>query len=194
MSVITLQVRNNRLWWLVLIRGIGAILFGILAMFWPGVTLSLLFMIFGAYAVLDGIVAFITGLIFRGTLWGWVLVQGLVSVALGLLVFRYPDNAAALFVIFLAAWALVSGAVQAYAAFRLKSAGEANWVWVLASGVLSLLFGIYFVINPLTLAKFLLVITGLFAVLLGVVLVAGALRLRTLLKDPRFEILEGSVL
>ena len=67
-------------------------------------------------------------------------------------------------------------------------------MWVLVSGVLSLLFGIYFVINPLTLAKFLLVITGLFAVLLGVVLVAGALRLRTLLKDPRFEILEGSVL
>lgn len=194
MSVMTLQARNNRLWWLVLVRGIAAILFGFVAMFWPSATLSLLFMIFGAYAVLDGIVAFVTGLIFRGTMWGWVLVQGVVSFALGLLTFRYPEQAAALFVVFLAAWALVGGALQTYAAFRLRGAGEDNWVWVFASGALSLVFGIYFMVNPLSLAKFLLVITGVFAMLLGVVLVAGAFRVRALLKDPQFQMLSGGIL
>jgi uncharacterized membrane protein HdeD (DUF308 family) len=188
-----LQPNLKALWWMVLLRGIAALGFGVLAMFWPQATLKLLFVYFGAYLVVDGLVAIVSGLITRRTRWGWMVLLGTVEIVLGVIVMLNPSEVTSALVIFLALWALIGGAVQIIAALRFRSSGDGSWVWLLAGGALSLLFGIYFVINPLALAKFVLVVAGVFSVLLGVVLVAGAFRVRTLYRVASAGTISGEI-
>jgi len=188
-----LQPNLKALWWMVLLRGIATLGFGLLAMFWPQGTLKLLFVYFGAYLVVDGVVAIISGLVTRRTNWGWMVLLGTVEIVLGVIVVLNPSEVTSMLVIFLALWALIGGLVQVVAALRFRSAGDGSWVWLLAGGVLSLLFGIYFVINPLALAKFVLVVAGVFAVLLGVVLIAGAFRVRTLYREASAGTISGEI-
>lgn len=175
-------------WWMVLVRGIAAIAFGILAMFWTSTTLTLLFLYFGLYLLIDGVISVVSGIVSQQSQWGWLAALGLVEIVVGVLVLRNPDTTAKLLVIFLALWALVGGALQLLAAWRFRAAEDGSWVWLMVAGVLSAVFGIYFIINPAGLANFLLVVTGAFSVILGVILVAGALRLRKAVTSGEFVI------
>lgn len=179
MSVVV-ETRASRLWLSLLVRGVLAIVVGVVALAWPGVTLNVLLMLFGLFTLVDGLVAVAAGLVVRRSAWGWVVFQGLVGVVIGLLALRFPQTAAAVVVIFFAAWALLAGLIEAYAALRFRRAGSEHWGWLLASAVLTLAFGLFFLINPLVGAQAVVVVVGFFAIVLGLVFTIGALRVRKL--------------
>ena len=168
----------GRLWWLTLARGVVLLALGLVALFWPALTVSALFVLFGFFSILDGVIALGTGIVFRGTAWGWTVFQGIIGLVVGALVLRYPQTAAAVVVIFFAFWALAIGLFQVATAFRLRGLGQASWGWVLASGLLTSLLGLYFMVNPDSGATFLALTIGVFAIAAGAVLVYGAVQLR----------------
>lgn len=168
----------GRLWWLTLARGLVMLALGLAALFWPALTISALFMLFGVFTIIDGVIALGTGIVFRGTAWGWTVFQGITGLVVGALVLRYPQTAAAVVVIFFAFWALAIGLFQVATAVGLRDRGQRSWGWVLASGVLTSLLGVYFMVNPDSGAVFLALTIGIFAIVAGAVLVYGAVQLR----------------
>ncbi len=161
-----------------LLRGIVTLAMGLTALFWPSITISVLFGLFGFFAIVDGVIALVTGLFFRRSAWGWTVFQGIAGIVIGVLALRYPATVAAVIVIFFAFWALVVGLFQVATAFGLRGLGQRSWGWVLTSGLLTALLGLYFLINPDTGARFMAVTIGFFALIAGAVLVYGAIQLR----------------
>ena len=166
-------------WWALLLRGIAAIVFGILAFFWPGVTLLSLVFVFGAYAIVDGIFALIAG--FRtpagGARWWWLLLVGVVSLVAGILAFGMPGVTAFTLVLLIAAWAIVSGIFEIVAAIQLRKEIEGEWLLVL-SGVASVAFGVLIMINPSAGALAVVWIIGSYAIIYGLLLTTLGFRLR----------------
>ncbi len=180
----------NRLWWLTLTRGVVTLLLGLIALFWPALTVSALFVLFGFFSLVDGVIALGTGLVFRRTAWGWEVFQGIAGIVIGLLILRFPQTAAAVVVIFFAFWALVIGLFQVATAFRLRGEKQGSWGWVLASGVLTSALGLYFLVNPDTGAKVLAIVIGVFAVLGGLILIYGGLQLRRTISELAAQLSE----
>lgn len=170
--------RTSNLWVLMLVRGIIAIALGATALFWPEITISVLFMIFGIFIIIDGVVALGIALFARRTAWGGSVFQGIAGIVIGVLVLRFPETAAALIVVLLALWALVIGLFQVVLALRLRGAGAGSWIWALVSGLVTTLLGLYLLINPQIGAQLLAMALGAFAILSGAVLVFGAFQLR----------------
>ena len=175
---LTEQVK--RLWWLTLIRGIVTLGLGLAALFWPDLTVSALLWVFGIFSIVDGLIALGIGLFGRRGGWSGSIFQGIAGLVIGILLLRFPQTVAAVVVVLLALWALVIGLFQTALAFRLRATGTRTWWWVLASGLVTALFGLYFLINPATGVQVLAVTIGIFAALAGVVLVFGAFQLRKL--------------
>jgi uncharacterized membrane protein HdeD (DUF308 family) len=167
-----------RNWWLILLRGICAILFGVLTFVWPGVTLLTLVLLYGAYAFVDGVLAVWAALVVGKTdaRW-WLLVIGLLGIAVGLVTVLMPGITALILLLFIAAWAIVIGVMQIIGAIRLRKEIDNEWM-LIASGVLSVLFGVILVVQPGAGALGLLFVIGVYAVIYGVMLVSLALRLR----------------
>ena len=143
-SVVGVMPRH---WWAFALRGLAAVAFGILAFAWPGLTLRILVSLFGAYAFIDGIMAIVSAIRSRGDhLWG-LLLEGVLGVVAGLGVLSWPDITALLLVYVIAAWAVVTGALEVFSAIRLRKVIQDEWAWIIG-GVLSLLFGIVVMIMP----------------------------------------------
>ncbi len=168
----------KRLWWLTLLRGVISVLLGLVAIFSPGLTVQGFFMLFGVFSILDGLVALGIGIVFRGTSWGWTMFQGSAGVVIGLIALFRPGLVAAVIVVFLAMWALVIGLFQVAMAWQLRGQGQRSWLWVLTSGGVTALLGLYFLVNPEVGAAFLTVTVGIFVLVVGIVMVFGALQLR----------------
>lgn len=168
----------RRLWWLTLARGVVMLALGLAALFWPAMTISALFILFGFFSILDGVIALGTGIVFRDTAWGWSVFQGIIGLVVGALILRHPQIAAEIVVVFFAFWALAIGMFQVVIAFRLRGLGQASWGWVLASGALTSLLGLYFMVNPDSGTTFLAITIGVFALIEGAVMVYGAVQLR----------------
>lgn len=168
-------VRN---WWIVLLRGVVAILFGLCAFVLPGITLAALVLLFGAYALIDGILGVVTAIRRHGTTdrWWVLLVEGLVSFAAGVLTLLWPAITALVLLWVIAAWALVTGVLEIVAAVRLRKAITGEWLLVLG-GIASLAFGILLVVFPAAGALAVVWWIGAYALLFGVLLVALAFRL-----------------
>jgi uncharacterized membrane protein HdeD (DUF308 family) len=179
MATASTQTLINRLWWLTLLRGIVTLALGLAALLWPGLTIAALFGLFGVFSILDGGIALVTGLVSRRSAWGWTVFQGIAGIVIGLLALRFPQTLAAVIVIFFAFWALVVGLFQVATAVGLRGARQRGWGWLLASGILTSLLGLYFLVNPDTGATFLVITIGWFALLAGAVLVYGAFQLRS---------------
>jgi uncharacterized membrane protein HdeD (DUF308 family) len=176
---VTLLQTLGRAWWLVLLRGIAAILFGILAIAWPGVTLVTLVLLWGAWALIDGVTALVAGWKARDgdkPMWQIVLV-GLVGIAAGILTFVMPGVTAIALLIMIAVWAIVSGVLEIIAAFRLRKEISNEWMLIL-SGALSVVFGVLMIVSPGAGALAVLWIIGAFAIALGLMLVILAFRLK----------------
>jgi uncharacterized membrane protein HdeD (DUF308 family) len=178
MTTNTPQALVQRLWWLNLLRGVLSIALGLVAILWPGLSIQAFFLVFGVFSIVDGIVALGTGIFFRGTSWGWTLFQGIAGILIGLLAVARPQTLAAVIVIFLAMWALLIGLFQVAVSMQLRTAGQRSWLWVLISGSITALLGLYFLINPEVGAAFLAVTVGIFMLAGGIVLVYGAVQLR----------------
>jgi len=173
-----------RNWWALAIRGAAAIVFGLLALVLPGVTLAALILLFGAYAIVDGVFNLIAA--FRGrteTRPPWLLaIHGLVSLAAGIVAFVMPGLTALVLVYVIAVWAIVTGALEVLAAMRLRDEIPNEW-WLVASGVLSVVFGLLLVIAPGAGALALVLWIGAYAIFFGALLIGLALRLRR--EQPR---------
>ncbi|WP_433559833.1 HdeD family acid-resistance protein [Pseudonocardia xinjiangensis] len=167
-------------WWLVLIRGILAILFGLFALFAPGTALLALVFVFGAYAIIDGITAIIAGIRHRKeeSHWGWHVFQGVVSLIAGIIAFTWPGVTVLAILFVIAFWSIVNGVGQLVESFTMRKMGAATWGWMLAGGVVSVLFGIVLLAWPGAGLVTLLWVVGIFSIVFGVILVVWALRLR----------------
>jgi len=173
-----LQVLTGN-WWLLLLRGVAAVLFGILCFVWPGLSLLTLVVLFGAYALMDGFLSLIAAVLgrHRSTPLWWLIVAGLVSVAAGIVTFLYPQITARVLVIFIGTWALVRGAFEIIGALMMRKEYEKEWL-LIAIGLLSMLFGIAILANPGAGALALVWLIGAYAILLGLPLIWLAFRLR----------------
>jgi uncharacterized membrane protein HdeD (DUF308 family) len=163
-------------WWAIALRGALAVLFGIVLFVWPAVGLSVLIALFGAYALVDGVVALISA--FRGgdRWWGFAL-EGIVGIAAGALTFVWPGVTAIVLLYLIAFWAIATGVFEVMAAIRLRREIDDEWLLGLV-GILSILFGAYLVIFPAAGALTVVWIVAAYAVMFGALLVMLGLRLR----------------
>ena len=169
----------GRNWWLVLLRGIAAIVFGLLAWAWPGVTLVTLVLFWGAYALVDGVAALIGGWKTKDAgkpMWTVVLV-GLVGIAAGIFTFLQPGVTAIALLILIAVWAIVQGVLEISAAIRLRKEIQNEWLLILC-GLLSVAFGVLMILNPGAGAMAVLWLIGAFAVAYGVLLIILSFKLK----------------
>jgi uncharacterized membrane protein HdeD (DUF308 family) len=167
-------------WWLLLLRGIAAIVFGILAFVWPGLTLLALTLMWGFYAIADGILALWAAIAGKGgeivPRW-WLAVVGIAGLVAGLLTFVWPGMTALVLLIFIASWAIVIGVLQIWGAIRLRKEIEGEWLLGL-SGVLWVAFGVIMFVRPGAGALALIWWIGSFAILAGCVYIALAFQLK----------------
>jgi uncharacterized membrane protein HdeD (DUF308 family) len=172
--------RLSRDWWIVALQGVAAIVFGILALVWPGITLLALVYLFAAYALVDGVLALIRGFR-RGGDGGrpdwWRVASGVVGIAAGVIGFAMPGITAYVLLILIAAWAIVSGAIELVAAYQLRDVIRGEWLLAL-DGVVAIIFGIVLIAFPSAGALAVVWLIGAFAIASGVILLALAIRSR----------------
>ena len=170
----------GRNWGWIVVRGIAAVIFGVLALVLPGVTLAALVLLWGAYALADGIIALIAAFRIRdrGKPFWALLVVGILGIAAGILTFIWPGMTAIVLLAFIAAWSLVMGIFQIIAAVRLRKSIENEWLLGL-SGLLSIIFGVLMLINPGAGALAVIWVIGAYAIVFGVLLIALGLKLRS---------------
>ena len=166
-------------WWALLLRGVLAVLFGLVALFLPGLTLWALVLLFGAYALVDGIFAIVSAVraAERHMRWWPLLVEGVAGIVIGVLTFVWPGLTALALLYFIASWAIVTGVFEILAAIRLRREIRGEWLLAL-TGVLSVVFGLLLFIFPGAGALTVVWLIGVYALVFGVVLVGLALRLR----------------
>jgi uncharacterized membrane protein HdeD (DUF308 family) len=167
-----------RNWWAMALRGVLAIVFGVIALVLPGVTMLSLVIVFAAYALVDGVFAIVAAVraARRHERWGLLVLEGVVDIAAGVLAFLWPGLTIVIFVLLVAAWAIVTGALMTAAAFRLQL-DHGRW-WLALGGLASLVYGVLLIIAPLIGALVLTWWLGAYALVFGVLLLILAFRLR----------------
>jgi uncharacterized membrane protein HdeD (DUF308 family) len=168
----------KRSWWMLALRGIVAIIFGVLAILWPGLTLLWLVALFAAFAVLAGAASIMAALRARNRDgWGLALLLGIVSVIAGVLAIFYPGITALTLILLMGANALVTGVLDLVMAARLHKQMRGEWVLV-AAGIVSIMFGAIVMIFPAAGALALVWFISFYATLTGVLLLTVAFRAR----------------
>src|SRR5579872_1078201 len=165
-------------WWMLLLRGIAAIIFGALALTWPGMTLLTLILFYGAYVLVDGVLAVVAA-ITGGALaprW-WLAIVGLLGIAAGLLTFLMPGVTALVLLYFIAGWAIATGVFQIIGAIKLRHEIDNEWFLILG-GIVSVLFGGAMFAAPGAGALALVTVIGVYAIVIGGLLVALSFRLK----------------
>ncbi|MDP4021562.1 HdeD family acid-resistance protein [Methylobacterium sp. NEAU 140] len=167
-----------RNWWLVVLRGVLGILFGILAFAAPAAFVLSLVLFFAAYMLVDGVFTVIAAIraAQRHERWGFLLLEGIVDIVVGVAAVLVPTAAVWAFVLLLATWALVTGGLMIAAAFRLHL-HYGRW-WLVLGGVVSILFGLALLINPGMSALVLTWWIGSYAFAFGVLLLILGFQLR----------------
>ena len=166
-------------WWVLALRGLAGILLGIAAFAWPGLTLVVLVILFGAYLLVDGVLALVAGGMARSWL---IILEGAAGVIAGILALVWPGITALVLLFLIAAWAIVTGVAELVAAVRLRRIIRNEWLLVLI-GVASILFGVLLVINPGAGLLTLVWLIGAYSLIGGVLLLALAFRLRSLKRN-----------
>ena len=158
-------------------RGIAAVLFGLAALFWPGLTLFVLIVFFGAYALVDGILAIVAGI--RGSLGSrWLLLaEGVLGVLAGLVAFFWPGMTALVLLFVISAWAIFTGLLKVVMAIAFRREVENAWLMGL-SGALSILFGVILAVLPGAGLLSLVWLVGIYALIFGVALIVVGFRAR----------------
>jgi uncharacterized membrane protein HdeD (DUF308 family) len=167
---------SSRHWWVFALRGLAAVLFGILAFVWPLSTLTVLVLLWGAYALVDGALALVSA--FRTDhdhRWG-LLLEGIVGIAAGIVTFLYPDITALVLLYIIAAWALITGVLELVAAVRLRKVIHNEW-WLVLSGIASVLFGLVLLAAPGAGALAVVWLIATYAVVFGILMLGLAFRL-----------------
>ena len=169
----------SRNWWALALRGLAAIVFGVLAFVWPGITLWALVLLFGAYMLVDGIFAIVAAVRAAGreARWWLLFVEGVLGVLAGLVAFLLPGITALALLYLVAAWAIFTGILQIVGAVRLRREIEGEWALILG-GLLSVIFGVLLAVLPGPGILALVWLIGAYAVVSGVLLIVLAFRVR----------------
>ncbi|MFL5284189.1 MAG: HdeD family acid-resistance protein [Rhodopila sp.] len=180
-SMMGLDPMNGMLaehWWTIALRGVIAVLFGLIALAAPGAALLSLALLFGAYLLVDGIIELVvTWRAARaGVRWGPILWEAVLNIIMGLIALVIPAAAVFAFVILLAVWALITGVLELVAAFRLHASHGRGWLAF--SGVVSVIWGLLLIAAPVVGAVVVAWWLGIYAIIFGVALLVAAWRLR----------------
>ena len=167
-------------WWVVLLRGVAALLFGVITLVAPGLSIAALVLVFGAYAFADGVFAIVSATRRRRTTdrWWVLLLEGIAGIVAGVLTILWPGITAIVLLYLIAARALVAGALEIVAAIRLRKVVTDEWLLAL-SGVAAVVFGVLLILFPGAGALALVLWIGAYALLAGGLLVALGLRVRS---------------
>lgn len=179
--VMQLALNFTERWWVFLIRGILALIFGILCFVQPDLSLTTLVLMFGIFALADGVMGVFIAVVGRKEIEDWwvLLLWGLIGITAGVLTFAAPNVTALVLLFYIALWAVVSGVLQVALAIRLRKEIEGELFLILA-GVLSIVFGIILIARPANGALAVVWIIGMFAILYGITMTILAVRLRSL--------------
>jgi uncharacterized membrane protein HdeD (DUF308 family) len=171
------QLTHN--WWAIALRGVVAILFGIIAFLMPGPTLLALVTLFAAFALVDGVFTLVTAIrrANRGPDW-MLVIGGIAGIAIGIIGLVSPGTMTIVLLAWIAAWAILTGVVAIVAAYRLRRVLEGEWLLAL-NGAVAVIFGLYLVIFPGAGAVAILWLIAAWAIISGVILLALAFRLRS---------------
>ncbi len=171
----------KRHWWVPVLRGIAAVLFGIMAFVYPGLTVAVLVLLFGAWILVDGLFRVIGAIGHRASdkEWGFDLIIGIMGIIIGFLTFHAPRITALALIIYIAAWALMIGATEIALAIKLRREIKGEWFLILM-GLLSIAFAVMLLWNPLPGALALVWLIGSYAIAFGILAVIFGFRLRSL--------------
>jgi uncharacterized membrane protein HdeD (DUF308 family) len=166
-------------WWALLIRGIFAVLFGIMATTWPGLTLAMLIIFFGAFVLIHGLMAVVGSIMARKEAEDWwiVLLEGIAGIIIGVMTFAWPALTGLVLAYFIAAWALITGLLKVFGAIKLRKEIEGEWLLIVA-GIISVIFGIFVFARPLAGALAITWVIGIYAMLLGILAIILSFRVR----------------
>jgi uncharacterized membrane protein HdeD (DUF308 family) len=173
-----------RNWWVLLLRGLVAIAFGVLIWFQPGISLAALVLLFGAYSMADGILSVWTAIAERKERehWGLLFVAGLLGIGVGILTFLVPGITALALLFYIAIWAIATGVLEIVAAIRLRKEIEGEWLLIL-SGLASVVFGVILMAQPGVGALAVLWLIATYAIVFGVLLVILAFKARSFVSE-----------
>ena len=170
----------GRNWWATLLRGLAAILFGLVTLIVPSMSIAALVLLFGAYAFADGVFAIVSAL--RGrrrhSRWGLLLLRGVLGIAAALVALFWPGLTALTLVFLVAGWAIVTGVLEISTAVVLRKQITGEWLMILA-GIASVIFGLLLFVFPAAGAVVLVLWIGAYAIVFGAILVVLSFRLRS---------------
>ena len=171
----------GRNWWLLLLRGLVAIVFALLTWAQPGVSLAALVLVFGIYVLADGLLGVWSAIAKRrdNRHWWLLLLWGLVGIVVGVMTFIMPGITGLVLLMYIAAWAVITGVLQIVAAIRLRKEIKGEWLMIL-SGLVSVAFGVLLFLQPGAGALAVAWIIAAYAFIFGVVMVLLAFKVRKL--------------
>ena|SRR5580704_17895341 len=180
-----MNIALARNWWSLVIRGIAAILLGVVTFAWPGITLAALVLLYGAYALVDGVMAIIGAVraVQSHERWGALLIEGIAGIVAAAITVAWPGITALALVFVIAAWAIVTGVFELVAAVRLRKYVTGEWLLALG-GIASIAFGVLIIIAPLAGALVIALWVGAYTLVFGVLMIALGFRLRSWGKTP----------
>ena len=168
----------SRDWWVLVLRGIAGVLFGFIAITWPDITLGVLIVLFGAYAIVDGALSLGAAVNTQGDDRWWHILSGASGIVAGLIAWIWPGISALALLYLIASWALVVGGAEVVAAITRHK--EAKHEWMLGiSGVIWIIFGIVLVALPGDGAIAIITTIGIFAIFIGAMFITSGLALLT---------------
>jgi uncharacterized membrane protein HdeD (DUF308 family) len=170
-------------WWAVVLRGVAAMVFGILTLFSPGLTLATLILLFGVYAFADGVLAIAAAIRRRSEeRWWMLLLAGIAGIVVALIALAMPGITAIALIYVIAVRAIIVGALEITAAVRLRKVIDGEWMMALA-GIASILFGVLILGYPASGALAVLLWIGTYSIIIGAVLIGLGFRLRAWRRD-----------
>jgi uncharacterized membrane protein HdeD (DUF308 family) len=164
------------LWWLVLLRGILAILFGIAVLAWPKATVVVFLVLFAVFSILDGILDIMMGVQAKGERGRWlVFLQGALAIIAGIIAVVWPSVTAVVLLWLVALWAILSGAMEIAGSLELRRLGQPRWWWHTVAGVLAIVLGAILLFgNPTRGILAILWAVGVLAIASGIALIIAA--------------------
>lgn len=162
-------------WQNILVRGLMAVVFGIIAFSVPNFTLSILIYFIGVFFMLDGVIALLLGASSRSIEF---LLEGVLGVTVGFFLFFFPEKSVSIFFYLIAFWAIVTGLIEILAAIKLREYVKGEF-WLFLAGIVSVLFGMVVFLNPLATAVVLTMFLGVYTLFFGVLLCMLAFRVRS---------------
>lgn len=171
---------DEKHWWQIAVRGLIALIFGILVLAWPGVSLFIFAIIFGAFAFVDGVLTLVAGVNYKAGAGrrAWLFVRGICGIIVGLVTLFWPAVTEIALILLVGAWALVTGVFELVFAFRSVEGAGTRWLFAV-SGILSIILGVLLLVRPIAGMLAVLWAIGAYAVIAGVVLIILGFRLRS---------------